>query len=190
MDILKGLVVLAGIIILMIIYGTINPVRNFLFILVFLALFGSLVGLVSVIIESINKASLKMQLPEKKAMYSYMLYVNFIALYVSELFLGKMSYGTLMYLVLALIFFYMSLKNYFFKTKQDDRIYDLFYTIIIALILAIVKTVIDAVPNLANIDISNICINMGITVSVIVLFAYGVKIVDQIHKSKQNGTNA
>ena len=73
----------------------------------------------------------------------------------------------------------MSLQNYFLKDREDERKYDLLYTIIIALTLAIVKTGIDYYSGFSDMDVSHILKNIGITLFAIILFVNGVKIVDE-----------
>ncbi len=91
----------------------------------------------------IVKVPLEFQLKGRKAFFSYVLAINFFALALSEFFLEPISINILYYLLLGVPCLYLALDNYTRNNEKFERDYDFLYTLIIALLIAIIKKAVE-----------------------------------------------
>jgi len=179
--ILLGLVLIAVMVGIGIIYGNMNPQRNVILLFVFIAFIASIVGLISIFIEEMP---LILQLDEKKSQVAYMFFLGLLSFYAVELFLEQVTSWEYMYLLFAVMFLYISLENYVLKSKKNNSNLELLYGLTIALGLEIFKICINILMNPLDIDTKEIFINFTITLLVIIVLVFGIKIVEKISNKK------
>ena len=139
-NILWGILIVLTIVTSIITFSVGDPIRNILMVGAFSI---EILAIISIITIFITKIGLIWQLEGRKALFSYILAINFFALALNDFFFEQLNWSIAIYMLMGLICLYSSLKNYSLNNEKLERDYDFLYTLIVALVITIVKKIVD-----------------------------------------------